>query len=180
MFLGLSVVLGAIWAHQPAQRQTMDRSQEFRLEKLYMMREDGIHKMPEGYHKRAYVYIGSMAVLTTFDSGSFRNAVSSKFLGDLEKMQAKGELGDKMLVSKRMPIEGGDRQVGGATEGMTTSYSEVVTLTVTFKGDQNHSATVAIVFCIMPGLAADLLLGCPTPRQAGIQQHPRLDRFRGL
>ena len=32
-------------------------------------------ELDEGYHKRAYVYVGELAVLTTFDTGSFRNAI---------------------------------------------------------------------------------------------------------
>ena len=39
-----------------------------------MMNQRQVELM-EGYHKRAYVYVGELAVLSTFDTGSFRNAI---------------------------------------------------------------------------------------------------------
>ena len=36
-------------------------------------------ELNQGYHKRAYVYLGKLSVLTTFDTGSFRNAVREEF-----------------------------------------------------------------------------------------------------
>ena len=41
-------------------------------------------ELDQGYHKRAYVYVGELAVLTTFDTGSFRNAIRVSFLEELE------------------------------------------------------------------------------------------------
>ena len=48
---------------------------------LFNMMHDGLYRLPQGYHKRAYVHVGTMTVLTTFDSGSFRNAVTQSFCG---------------------------------------------------------------------------------------------------
>eukprot|EP00959_Pyramimonas_sp_CCMP1952_P092381 1933845-Pyramimonas_sp.AAC.1 len=59
-----------------------------------------------------------------------------------------------------MPCE--RREVGGATQGMQSAYNEVVEIQVVFKDPSGRTATVPIVFCVMEGLAADLLLGCPT------------------
>ena len=37
-------------------------------------------ELPDGYHKRAYVYVGGHPVLTTLDTGSFRNAIRLEVL----------------------------------------------------------------------------------------------------
>ena len=58
-------------------------------------------ELDEAYHKRAYVYIGELTVLTTFDTGSFRNAIEVEFLKELEKKQKSGQLGAHEVVSKR-------------------------------------------------------------------------------
>ena len=44
-------------------------------------------ELAEGYRKRAFAYVGNQAVLTTFDTGSFRNAIQAEFLEECEKKQ---------------------------------------------------------------------------------------------
>ena len=98
-------------------------------------------------------------MLTTFDTGSFRNAVREEFLQELEKKQKSGQLGAQ-VVSQRASC--GSHDVVGATSAMTGSFNEVVDMRVTFRGSDGQSATAVVTFVVMKELAASLMLGCPT------------------
>ena len=122
---------------------------------------EGLSIQPGGplhYHKRAFVYIGNLAVLTTFDTGRFQNAVQLEFLEELGEKQRSGQLGAQ-VVSRRAPC--GKHEVFGATDSMKGSYDEVVELKFTFKGSDARSATVVITFVVMAELLSPLILGAP-------------------
>eukprot|EP00959_Pyramimonas_sp_CCMP1952_P023593 496089-Pyramimonas_sp.AAC.1 len=57
---------------RPGKSHDSDSPQE-----LFNMMQDGLYRLSQGYHKQAYVHVGTVKVLTTFDSGSFRNAVNA-------------------------------------------------------------------------------------------------------
>ena len=127
-------------------------------EQFGMMTEP-IVELVEGYHKRAFVYVGNLAVLTTFDTGSFRNAIQAQFLQELESKQKARQLGAQ-VVSKRSRCA--KQEIFGATEGMKGSYEEVVELKVTFRGSDGRSATALLTFVVLERLATPMILGCPT------------------
>ena len=79
-------------------------------------------KLNEGYHKRAYVYVGELAVLLTFDTGSFRNAIRLSFLEELEAKQKAGQLGAQVESSRASFAK---REIVGASTGWTGSHEEV-------------------------------------------------------
>ena len=116
-------------------------------------------ELQEGYHKRAYVYVGELVVLSTFDTGSFRNAIQLELLKELEAKQKAGQLG-RRVVSPRAKCA--QMNVLGATTAMTGSYDEVVEIEITFRGSDGHSATALITFVIMRELSSPMILGCPT------------------
>ena len=88
-------------------------------------------ELDEGYHMRAHVYVGELAVLTTFDTGSFRNAIPLSFLEELEAKQRAGQLGAQ-AISARMSVT--KHNITGASSSWTGSYDEVVNIRVTFRG----------------------------------------------
>ena len=116
-------------------------------------------ELPDGYHKRAYVYVGGHPVLTTFDTGSFRNAIRLEVLQELEAKQRAGRFG-KRVISQRAPCN--RMNVVGATTAMTASYDEVVEIEIGFRGSDGRSASAIITFVIMSELSSPMLLGCPT------------------
>ena len=108
-------------------------------------------ELNEGYHKRAYVYLGKLAVLTTFDTGSFRNAIRLEFLQELESKQKSGQLGAQVVAPRASCAK---HNVVGATSAMTGSFDEVVDMRVTFRGSDGRSATAVITFVVMRELSA--------------------------
>ena len=90
-------------------------------------------ELNEGYHKRAYVYLGKLAVLITFDTGSFRNAIRLEFLQELEAKQSSGQLGAQVVAPRASCAK---HNVVGATSAMTGSFDEVVDMRVTFRGSE--------------------------------------------
>lgn len=116
-------------------------------------------ELNEGYHKRAYVYLGKLAVLITFDTGSFRNAIQLDFLKELEAKQSSGQLGAQVVAPRAACAK---HNVLGATTAMTGSFDEVVDMRVTFRGSDGRSAMAVITSVVMHELSAPMLLGCPT------------------
>ena len=86
-------------------------------------------ELVDGYHKRAYVYVGEHPILTTFDTGSFRNAIRLDLLKELEAKQKAGRFGKRVLSSRAKCAK---MNVLGATTAMTGSYDEVVDIAITF------------------------------------------------
>ena len=116
-------------------------------------------ELDEAYHKRAYVYVGELAVLTTFDTGSFRNAIRLSFLEELEAKQKSGQL-PAQTISPRISVV--EHAITGAASGWKGSFDEVVNMRITFRSDDGHSATALITFVILKAATSPLLLGCPT------------------
>ena len=63
--------------------------------------QDGQYELPDGYHKRARVYIGTLVSIVMFDTGSYRNCIDEEVLKVLEKKQKSGELGKEQVISPR-------------------------------------------------------------------------------
>ena len=118
-------------------------------------------ELVDGYHKRAYVYVGGLAILTTFDTGSFRScdAIRLSFLEELEAKQKAGQLGAQ-TISPRISVA--EMGITGASSTWKGSYDEVVNMRITFRSDGGHSATALITFVILKEATSPLLLGCPT------------------
>ena len=98
--------------------------------------------------------------MTTFDSGSYRNAMKADFLRELENNP---ELVGRSVLTKRAacaPTEilGVTLAPGQATAG----YKEVVGAQVTFKSVEGHTATTKLLFVVLEHMTSDLILGCPT------------------
>ena len=91
----------------------------------------GLIDLPDGYHKRARVYLGTLVSVVMFATGSFRNCVDEELLKVLEEKQRKGELGKQPVISPRRKCNPTD--VDGAANGYMTTYREVVEIDVTFK-----------------------------------------------
>ena len=121
-------------------------------------------KLPPGYHKQVYVYIGEEAVLTTLDTGSFRNAVDRKFLESLEAQDLRDADG-AALVSKRQPCEA--TTISGIVGAVGGSYNELVGLTVTFRDPDGRAATVRLLCVVLEDMGGTLLIGCPTLDKIG-------------
>ena len=75
-------------------------------------------ELSEGYHKRAYVYVGELPLLATFDTGSFRNAIQLELLMELEAKQRAGQLGAHVVSPRALC---GKHNVLGATNTMKGS-----------------------------------------------------------
>ena len=71
--------------------------------------------LPDGYHKRVRVYLGSYMAIAMLDTGSFRNCIDEDVLKMLEAKQRKRELGGKAVISPRKECEPVD--VEGAANG---------------------------------------------------------------
>jgi len=128
-------------------------------------------QMPKGYHKKVVAYVGSEQVLLTLDSGSYRNAISEEYL---QKLQSKEDLRSRVTATHPTGLV----EVGGAQEGMRTSYKAVTAITVTFRDATGRSATVDAIFVVIRGLAGDMLLGCPTLDRLSYAQRPGFAELR--
>ena len=77
---------GDRYAHS-SPRLALPMDEDYRPYDIIGMMNGQAVELAQGYHKRAFVYVGKQAVLTTFDTGSFRNAIQAEYLKELEKKQ---------------------------------------------------------------------------------------------
>ena len=127
--------------------------------------------LESGYHKQAYVYAGSRPELATFDSGSYRNAISEKFLMMLE------ERGSKAITSRQACTP---TDVSGVLGSVATQYHEVVGLTITFRESETRDETIKLFCVVLPDMGTELIIGCPTLDTLGYASSKERIELRGL
>ena len=154
-----------LYLHGTGPREGMHHEDLPRFAETFdMMAESSTSRisLPQGYHKQAYVFIGDKPVLATFDSGSFRNAISADFLERLERAQQQRihEEGVEVTITDRVPCEPTD--ITGIVAGVSGAYSEVVGVMVTFREDSGRSASVRLLCIVLPAMSSDMIIGCPT------------------
>ena len=134
-------------------------------EPVYMLTLEG------GYHKQAYVYAGSRPVLATFDPGSYRNAISEKFLMMLE------EKGSRAITGRQACTP---TDVSGVVGSVATQYHEVVGLTITFRESETCEETIKLLCIVLPDMGTELIIGCPTLGTLGYASSKERIELRGL
>ena len=87
--------------------------------------------LTEGYHKAAVVWCGSQAVVSCFDSGSYRNLVQDEMLAQIEA-DSPG------TVMCRRPCE--PTRCDGFASGGSVTYKEVAVIKVKFR-EKSHQGS---------------------------------------
>ena len=80
-------------------------------------------------------------MLATFDPGSYRSAISEKFLMMLE------EKGSRAITSRQACTP---TDVSGVVGSVATQYHEVVGLTITFRESETREGTIKLLCVALP------------------------------
>ena len=104
------------------------------------------------------VWCGTQAVVSCFDSGSYRNIIQEQMLAQIEA-ESPGA-----LVCRRA-CQPTKRE--GFASGGSVTYSVVAVVRVKFRDSPTKEVEQMIAFVVIPGATLPMILGCPTLDKLG-------------